>query len=621
MSSKGLLHTLQLPGGVKRLNAAQMDRLCREIRATLIDTLSKTGGHLASNLGTVELTVALHAVFDLPHDQIVWDVGHQCYAHKLLTGRLSRFSGLRREGGISGFPRASESEYDAFVGGHASNSVSAACGLAKAKTLQNDPHHVIAVVGDGAFTGGMIYEGLNNAGRASDRLIVVLNDNDMSISPSVGSLARYLAAKRASSGYIRLKGAVEGTLRKIPVVGEGIRDAIAGSKTMFRQAIYHSNFFEDFGFDYLGPVDGHDIPVLKKVLEHARSLNKPVIVHVNTIKGKGYSFAERNPSQYHGVGRFDRVSGRVKSSTPDFSGAFGQYLIEAARKDARICAITAAMQSGTGLQAFAGEFAGKNRFFDVGIAEEHAVTFAAGLAAGGMLPVFAVYSTFLQRGFDQLIHDAAIERRHIVLAVDRAGVVGEDGETHQGLFDAAFLSTVPQTTVYSPVSFAEQRWAFDRALYHTEGIAAVRYPRGGELPAELLPAADHADYYHEVRGGGTLLITYGREYAQVHAAAQLLSDEGKAVDILRLNRIWPIPGHALEIARKYATILFVEEGVRAGGIGERFLSALADRNYRGRMRIAAVDQPFIPQMTVQAALVRCGLDAQSIAQKIKSLYF
>ncbi len=524
LANFNLLHTLKFPQDLRKLNEEQQKNLCWEIRQRLIRTLSSTGGHLASNLGAVELTVALHTVFDLPQDQIVWDVGHQSYTHKLLTGRLKNFSKIRQEGGISGFPRPSESEYDAFIGGHASTSVSAAYGLAKAKTLTGDRHHVIAVVGDGAFTGGMVYEALNNAGRSGDRLIVVLNDNHMSISESVGSLARYLAEKRTTQGYAQLKDTVEQALLKIPLVGNTARDMIYNSKALLRQTIYHSNMFEDFGFDYLGPVDGHDIPLLVQTFRRAKALEKPVLVHINTIKGKGYPYAEKNPSTFHGVGKFDYESGELKPSSENFSSVFGQELVRLAQEDDRICAITAAMQGGTGLDGFAKQFEPKNRFFDVGIAEEHAVTFACGLAAGGMLPVFAVYSTFLQRGFDQLIHDAAIEQQHVLLAVDRAGLVGDDGETHQGMFDAAFLSQIPGTTVYSPATFADLRYAMQKALYETDGLVAVRYPRGGEPTFSPKLPEEPAEWLHLKYGGETLVISYGREFGEVYRAAQSLAE-------------------------------------------------------------------------------------------------
>ena len=621
MANFNLLHTLKFPQDLRKLNEEQQKNLCWEIRQRLIRTLSSTGGHLASNLGAVELTVALHTVFDLPQDQIVWDVGHQSYTHKLLTGRLKNFSKIRQEGGISGFPRPSESEYDAFIGGHASTSVSAAYGLAKAKTLTGDRHHVIAVVGDGAFTGGMVYEALNNAGRSGDRLIVVLNDNHMSISESVGSLARYLAEKRTTQGYAQLKDTVEQALLKIPLVGNTARDMIYNSKALLRQTIYHSNMFEDFGFDYLGPVDGHDIPLLVQTFRRAKALEKPVLVHINTIKGKGYPYAEKNPSTFHGVGKFDYESGELKPSSENFSSVFGQELVRLAQEDDRICAITAAMQGGTGLDGFAKQFEPKNRFFDVGIAEEHAVTFACGLAAGGMLPVFAVYSTFLQRGFDQLIHDAAIEQQHVLLAVDRAGLVGDDGETHQGMFDAAFLSQIPGTTVYSPATFADLRYAMQKALYETDGLVAVRYPRGDEPTFSPKLPEEPAEWLHLKYGGETLVISYGREFGEVYRAAQSLAERGKTVDLLKLHQIAPLPEACIALAKRYRTILFVEEGIRSGGIGEHFLSRLSDAGYIGRMTIQAVENPFLPQMSVASALHRCGLDSDTLEEQIAALYF
>lgn len=608
------LEKLDLPGDIKTLGEERLRMLCSELRQVLISTVAENGGHLASNLGAVELTVALYRVFDLPADQVVWDVGHQSYVHKILSGRLDRFATLRQEGGLSGFPRSQESPYDAFIAGHASTALSVACGIAKAKTLSGDPHHVIAVVGDGAMTGGLAYEALNNAGRSGDRLIMVLNDNAMSISCSVGSLARYLAVKRSSEGYLNLKGHVEGTLKKIPVVGESMRKAVVSSKTAFRQMIYHSNLFEDLGFDYLGPIDGHDLPRMIQMLAHARSLQKPVVVHVNTVKGKGYARAEKEPSRYHGVGRFDYRDGIVPAKEPKtFSSVFGRELVRLAQQDSRICAVTAAMEDGTGLGPFADMFASKGRFFDVGIAEEHAVTFSCGLAAGGMRPVFAVYSTFLQRAFDQILHDGAIEPRHVVLAVDRAGFVGADGETHQGLFDAAFLSEIPGVAVYSPATYAQLIWALDRCLYYTDGVAAIRYPRGGQ---PVLKTALSGDYTLVQGKGGLLLVSYGREAAQAEQAAGLLAGQGRQADLLILNRIAPFPEEALQAARRYPEIVFLEEGVLRGGIGEHFMAALSAAGYRGRMRIRAVEAPFMPQMEPGSALKACGLDAESVASWI-----
>lgn len=618
MAEHSLLAQLKLPEGLKELTLPQQKRLCYEIRRMLVQTVSKNGGHLASNLGVVELTVALHTVFDVPKDQIVWDVGHQCYTHKILTGRLEDFKTIRCEGGISGFPRTAESEYDAFIGGHASNSISAAYGLAKAKMLKGDPNTVVAVVGDGALSGGMIYEALNNAGRSKERLIVVLNDNDMSISKSVGAFARYLAQKRSSEGYLHLKSRVEDTILKIPVVGQNVRDAMVSSKAAFRQFLYHSNLFEDFGFRYLGPVDGHDIAALTRVLHYASKQEGPILVHVNTVKGKGYAFAEKNPSAFHGIGSFNEKNGMQTSKAGDtFSSMFGDYLIELAKKDDRICAVTAAMEAGTGLSAFAQAFEAQGRYFDVGIAEEHAVTFCCGLAAGGMLPVFAVYSTFLQRCFDQLLHDGAIEPRHIVLAIDRAGIVEGDGETHQGLLDTAFLSIIPGSALYAPATFQELQWSLDQAFYHENGIAAIRYPKGGQLNLE--PPQDGKieeyvfTYAQKEKHADFLFVSYGRETAQVYEAQTSLNVQGMQADVLKLTKIWPIPQAALEAAKGYTKVLFAEEGSRRAGIGEAFLSELRCMGYQGKGWVCGVENPFLPAMKYISALKQCGLDAHSLA--------
>lgn len=612
------MERLKLPQDLKKMDSKELSILCGEIRQQIIRTVSKNGGHLASNLGAVELTVALHRVFQIPQDAIVWDVGHQCYTHKILTGRFSRFHTLRKTGGISGFPRHDESNCDAFLAGHASTSLSAACGLAKAKTLTGDPHTVIAVVGDGALTGGMIYEALNNAGRSGSRLIMVLNDNNMSISKSVGALARYLAMKRTSAGYLQLKDRVEDTLLKIPFVGQGIRDTIVSSKSTLRQVLYHSNLFEDFGFDYLGPVDGHNLSGLIQVLTRAKELEKPVVVHINTIKGKGYLPAEKNPARYHGVSAFDYKQGIQTKEEKTFSSVFGQTLADLARKDEKICAITAAMETGTGLAPFAKEFGRQDRFFDVGIAEEHAVTFACGLAAGGMRPVVAVYSTFLQRAYDQLLHDGAIEPQHVVLAVDRAGFIGSDGATHQGLFDAAFLSQIPGIVIYSPATYNQLVYSLNQAMYQTEGLAAVRYPRGQE---DSLPVALSGDWTHCSKDSSVLLVTYGRQSFETIRAMDLLEQAEKPVDLLVLNKISPIPQECIQLARKYPKILFVEEGILQGGIGEHFLCMLSEISYYGKMQIQAVKQPFLPQMTLAEAQEFCGLDAASIVKRVTELFF
>ena len=442
-----ILKNIELPYGIKKLNFEQLNDLCTEVREEIIDKVSVTGGHLASNLGAVEITVALHYVFDSPNEPIVWDVGHQCYAHKILTGR--DITGIRTKDGLSGFPKSYESEHDAFVAGHASTSVSVALGIAESKKLKNDNNSVVAVVGDGATSGGMIYEAINNAGRSNTNLIVVLNDNEMSISKNVGAMAKYLAKIRTKEGYFRFKDSLQNIMLSIPFIGKGIFSVAKYLKSIIKDFYYGSNTFEHFGFVYLGPVDGHDIQMLIRTLKRAKELHKPVLVHVNTIKGKGYEPAEKYPSKFHGIAPFNKSDGELISvPAKSFSDIFGEELCDLASNDEKICAITAAMTSGTGLEEFSQKY--KDRFFDVGIAEEHALTFSAGLAAGGMKPVFAVYSTFLQRAYDQIIHDVCIQNLHVVFAIDRAGIVGSDGETHQGIFDLSFLSNIPNMCVMAP---------------------------------------------------------------------------------------------------------------------------------------------------------------------------
>ena len=614
-----LLEKIHSPEDLKSLSRQELDQLCEEMRELIIRTVSNNGGHLASNLGVVELAVAIGLAFQPDRDGIVWDVGHQSYPYKLLTGRYGAFHTLRQEDGLSGFPNREESSYDHFTSGHSSTSISSALGLSEANHLQQKEGHVVAVIGDGALTGGLAFEGLNNAGQLRRNLIVILNDNTMSISKNVGSLARYLSHMRTRPGYIKAKSNVEDALRRLPLIGRPIAVLMRRVKRNLKKMLYSSNIFTDLGFAYYGPFDGHNIRELTETLESAKLLHKPVLLHVRTYKGKGYQYAEQSPTRYHGLSGFDVDTGDTGEKAQSFSDVLGQTLCELAERDSRICAVTAAMAEGTGLSEFRRRFRG--RFYDVGIAEEHAVTFACGLAAGGMLPVFAVYSTFLQRGFDQLIHDAAIEQQHVLLAVDRAGLVGDDGETHQGMFDAAFLSQIPGTTVYSPATFADLRYAMQKALYETDGLVAVRYPRGGEPTLSPKLPEEPAEWLHLKYGGETLVISYGREFGEVYRAAQSLAERGKTVDLLKLHRIAPLPEACIALAKRYRTILFVEEGIRSGGIGEHFLSRLSDAGYIGRMTIQAVENPFLPQMSVASALHRCGLDSDTLEEQIAALYF
>lgn len=610
-----ILDTICSPQDVKELPFEQLDVLCTQIRERLIQTTAKTGGHLASNLGTVELTVALHRVFDCPDDQIVWDVGHQCYTHKLLTGRREQFSTLRQEGGLSGFPKRKESEYDAFIAGHSSTSISVASGLARAKKLQNDQHHVIAVIGDGAFTSGLAFEGANNAARFGDNLIVILNDNKMSISKNVGSFSKYLSKIRARPAYFRTKDRVESICNHLPLIGKPLNQLLVWLKTTIKTVVYGSNWFEDMGFCYLGPIDGHNMETLCDVLQRAKNLHRPVFLHIETQKGKGYSYAEENPGEYHGTSGFDIDTGKsFSSASTNFSNEFGLYLTELAKRDERICAITAAMKYGTGLNHFSRAFGQQGRFFDVGIAEPHAVTFAGGLAANGMLPVFAVYSSFLQRCYDQIIHDLSIEQQHVVIGIDRAGIVGSDGETHQGLFDVAMLSSVPGITLYSPATYEEMRCSLYKSLYEHSGVCCVRYPRGGE---SKLPTFDpQAPWAIEPKGAKPrlLLVTYGKLSAQAVQAAQTLSQQGVPTAVLKLLRLLPFCEEAVEQAMQAEYVLFAEEGIESGGIGQMFGSRLLENGFQGHYRVLAVHDRFVEQATPDRALALCGLDAQSMVQ-------
>lgn len=604
-----ILSGIKSPVDLKKLNTKDIEPLCDEIRDCLINAVSKNGGHLASNLGSVELTVALHRVFNSPQDAIIFDVGHQCYTHKLLTGRYEKIDTIRTEGGISGFMRPNESEHDPASTGHSSSSISAAYGIYRAKMLSGEKGTAIAVVGDGALTGGMIYEALNNAGGKKGNFIVVINDNKMSISKNVGALARYLSKIRSRPKYHRFKARTEKVLLKIPLIGRFIFRGMFRTKTLIKNAIYHTNIFEGLGFNYLGPVDGHNEKMLEDILNIAKNQARPVIVHVMTKKGKGYKYAEESPNDYHGVKPFDIDSGVDVSGGNDFSSAFGNSLIKLAEKDDRICAITAAMTHGTGLCEFSQRF--KNRFFDVGIAEQHAVTFATGLARGGMRPVFAVYSSFLQRGFDQVIHDAAIDNVPITLCVDRAGLVGEDGETHQGLFDVAFLSQIPNVKIYAPASFSELDIMLKKAIYDN-CVSVVRYPRGGEFAS--CSKIKYSEEPFTVFGDGkTAIITYGRLTGNALKAAENLGDTA----VIKLNVLTQLGSSIIDELKKYDRIFFFEEGMKVGGVGERIGSMLAEGESEAFYRHVAVDSCFVATASVASQMKKYSLDTESMIKIVK----
>lgn len=609
------LNSIHTPNDIKAMNEEELAELCDEIRQTVIETVSNNGGHLASNLGVVELTVALALAFDLPNDTIVWDVGHQSYPYKLLTGRFDRFSTIRQEGGLSGFPCREESEFDKFTTGHSSTSISSALGISEANNLLGGDSYAVAVIGDGALSGGLAYEGLNNAGRFHKNLIVILNDNNMSISRNVGSMARYLTYIRTKPGYIKIKNNLGSSLDKLPIIGKPIEALLRHIKKNIKKIFYNSTVFEDFGFAYYGPFDGHNINELRETLESAKLIQKPVLLHVRTYKGKGYQYAEQAPTIYHGLSGFDVFTGDTGEKSQSFSDVFGDTLCSLAEKNDKICAITAAMQYGTGLADFREKF--RSRFFDVGIAEEHAVTFAGGLAAGGMLPVFAVYSTFLQRAYDEIIHDAALQNRKMILAIDRAGVVGDDGKTHQGVFDAAYLQTVPGITVYSPAYFDELRLQLTHLIEEASGLCAVRYPRGKELykPKYFKSSIEPYSVYGD-KNAKVCLVTFGRVFSFAAEAAKELSEKGVSVKIIKLNRIIPIDIQAVKEAACCDKVFFFEEGISRGGIGEHFSFLLTKENFRGYFSLTAIDDPFIEHAPMFSSLEKIGLSAKGMAEKV-----
>lgn len=589
------------PDMIKKLSLGEMEQLCSELRSYIIEVVYGTGGHLASSLGTVELCVALHRVFSTPDDKIVFDVGHQAYAHKIITGRYKDFRRLRTENGISGFPRPDESLHDAFIAGHASTSISAALGIAKAMEIKGEKNYVISVIGDGALTGGEAYEGLNNASKLKRNFIVILNDNEMSISKNSGAVASYLSQMRSSTKYYETKKRVKDALSK-SAIGRELSKSVSGTKELVKFAIFQSNIFENLGYKYLGPIDGNDLAETIDTLNVAKQLQEPCIIHIKTKKGKGYLPAEQNSGEYHGLSKRQAIV-KCTEKKESYSEIAGKYLLELADNDERICGVTAAMKYATGLQFFAKKY--KSRFFDVGIAEEHAVTFAGGLASQGMIPVFCVYSTFLQRCYDQILHDLAIEGEHAVLAIDRAGFVGEDGETHQGLFDVSMLSSIPGIEIFSPSNESELKSSFYKAFYKCKGIAAVRYPKGDAVMG--YSADNDYDLKHCKNNGKALIITYGRISLYAFEAA-----EKTDADVLQMVKIFPIVEKSVEIAEKYEKIVFFEEGIQSGGIGEKFGMELLKSGWRGKYEIKAVFNKFVSYSDTDKQLAEYELDKNGI---------
>ena len=618
----GYLEYIDSPDDIKKLNTDELIQLSDEIREFLLKKVSKTGGHLASNLGVVELTLAMHNVFDTKKDKIVWDVGHQSYVHKIVTGRKDKFDTLRKLNGLSGFPKTCESNHDCFNTGHSSTSISAALGMAKARDMKSEDYSVVAVIGDGAFTGGMAFEALNDGGRLNSNFIVILNDNEMSITPNVGGLSRSFSKMRTGPFYTKTKEDIDNFLDKLPNLGGKTREAIRRIKGTIKYLITPGAIFESFGYKYYGPVDGHNIEELTMALNTAKRSKKPVFIHVFTQKGRGYSFAEERPDRFHGIAPFEVETGEtlVKSGSPDFSSVFGAALCKEAEINNRIVAVSAAMVTGTGLTEFSKLY--PKRLFDVGIAEQHAVTSSAGLAMNGMLPVVAIYSSFLQRAYDQIIHDVATQKLHVIFAIDRAGIVGEDGETHQGVFDLSFLSHIPNMTIMAPADYNELRDMLHYAIYNTIGPVAIRYPRGRGL--------ESIGQYHPVNsatsvtlseGSDVCLLAVGSMVQNAVEAAEILKSKGVSAGVINARFVKPIDCNAIiASAQKYKKIITIEDNALMGGFGSNVLSLLNARDIHCRVKTLGLPDDFINHGTRNELIKLVGLDSNSIAEVAMEMF-
>lgn len=617
----GLLDEINQPNDIKKIKPAEYKKLAKELRSFLVHSVSKTGGHLAANLGAVELTMALHLVMDFPKDKLVFDVGHQAYTHKILTGRKEEFSTLRQYEGLSGFPKRRESDCDAFHTGHSSTSVSAAAGLAMARDLAGEDYRVAAVIGDGALSGGMAYEALNNIGGGRSRMLIVLNDNKMSISENIGGMAAYLGKVRTNTKYVEFKDDLEQTLRRTKL-GTKLVYGLKRSKDSIKHFFVPGMFFEDMGITYVGPIDGHNIELMVRAFKTAFAANKPVLVHVVTEKGRGYAFAKKDPSAFHGVEPFDIRTGKAlaKARKKSYTDVFSETICELAQENEKIAAITAAMPQGTGLEEFGRRY--PERFFDVGIAEEHAVTFAAGLAAGGMQPVVAVYSTFLQRAYDQMVHDVCIGRLPVVFAVDRAGIVGNDGETHQGILDISYLSHIPGMTVMAPRDGTELKEMLRFALALKKPVA-LRYPRGaaGELTDVGRKPLQYgrAEVLYEERE--IALLAVGSMVETALEARKLLRDSAYRVTVVNLRFVAPLDTALLDdMAESHRLLVTLEENILAGGCGEKIAAYYSERGKQVRMHHIALPNQYIEHGDAAALRKKYGLVPERIAEEIKLAY-
>ena len=616
-----LLNRIEKPEDVKALTVRELEQLASELRHFIIDTVSQNGGHLAPNLGTVELTLALYSVFSFPGDKLVWDVGHQAYTHKILTGRRDAFKTLRKKGGITGFPNRSESVYDAIGVGHASTSISAALGMALARDAKGEKNQVIAVIGDGALTGGESFEALNNAGDLGTKLIVILNDNEMSIDANVGAMSEYLSRIRIAPQYARAKRDMGSLLMSIPHIGDKVYKTASHLKDGVRSVLVPGSLFEEMGFHYIGPIDGHNIGLLEEVLASAKEMEGPVLIHIHTVKGKGYKPAEQAPEKFHGVGCFDPSTGKSAKKAgcaPSYTSVFSKALVDLAKDRPDILAITAAMPSGTGLKAFGQAY--PKRFFDVGIAEEHAMTLAAGMAAAGMHPVIALYSTFAQRAYDQLIHDVCLQNLPVTLCLDRAGLVGEDGPTHHGVFDLSYLRQMPNMCVMAPKDEEELRHMLATAIA-IEGPAAVRYPRGAGLGVPLTDSLEtlpvgKAEVLQEE--GTIAFLAVGTMVEKAKEAAAILKEEGIEAAVVNMRFIKPLDTELLgEMARTKKLLITAEENVLAGGFGSAVAEYLADHGIEVPLLRFGIPDRFIEQGTRRELLSLCGLQPDEMAERIR----
>lgn len=617
VNNSAILKKVKSPADLKKLSYSELKKLAVEIRQIILETTAKTGGHLSSNLGVVELTIALHRVFETPSDSIVWDVGHQCYTHKLLTGRAENFSSIRQKGGISGFPKIIESEHDSFGAGHASTSISAALGLQVGNELQGKNSHSIAVIGDGALTGGLAFEGIENTCSCTKNLIIILNDNGFSISKNRGYFSKHLSKITIGKSYQRFRLLFDSTIVKVPILGKKFLNFIRKIKRAIKSISFSTNFFVDFGFEYVGPIDGHNLQELESVLKKAKKLSTPVVVHVKTKKGAGYKYAEADPISFHGVKNFDLADGKFEASTgKSFSKAFSETLIKLAQKNERLVAISAAMLGGTGLEAFSKHF--PTRCFDVGIAEEHAVTFAAGLAKTGIRPCVAIYSTFLQRACDQIIHDVALQKLPLVFAIDRAGAVPSDGETHQGAFDISLLRSVPNMTLLAPASANEMTNFFTWALEQSSPVA-IRYPKA-TCPDEIEAFSKElvlgqGVFLQKAEAKLLLVLCTGSLYPEAKKASDLLKAKNTKVDIYHLRFIKPLDkSYFLEIAKNYKKIIFLEEGAKLGGIAMELELEIAKNLPQIKSKVLAFEDEFLKQGSRSEVLEMAGLSAKDIAQ-------